>query len=440
MRLEAADVVHLPLAGALLDNHGQLIATTPEWEGPSPGTLSFHTGYAQLLVAVGAAPPKLDILSSQLLEELSLAAMQPGIEGRRVRLLLAGLRLVAGRPVEPDDTGSAERVFQLAHAGITARSPNLQIIAKTPPTVSVPAPAAIALALVQFAVNASRHDHAERIFLQLGEGPTFYVEWESPRSGGVEVETHRHQELRARWGWGYIQRVADALGATALPPGPTASGRQGACISLGSIRLTLPLASLEQTHIVRSTEAWDQDVGITQGQSINEELTALAAAAQDQPGEIITAGLFQARCYGERSWLAMAPQDGINRARDLLRGLNHEHALLHALEPHVTRIYALATLLGVALGDDWPAVSPSTWEEGFPLACQALGIAIPEAPPSLILPDPRITAFLLAQLGGQLIEVGDELRLQPASGGENHPLLTILERDEAGYIHLTKST
>ncbi|MGH7867023.1 MAG: hypothetical protein ACREP9_05155, partial [Candidatus Dormibacteraceae bacterium] len=157
-------------------------------------------------------------------------------------------------------------------------------------------------------------------------------------------------------------------------------------------------------------------------------------------GEIITAGLFQARCYGERSWLAMAPQDGINRARDLLRGLNHEHALLHALEPHVTRIYALATLLGVALGDDWPAVSPSTWEEGFPLACQALGIAIPEAPPSLILPDPRITAFLLAQLGGQLIEVGDELRLQPASGGENHPLLTILERDEAGYIHLTKST
>jgi hypothetical protein len=306
-----------------------------------------------------------------------------------------------------------------------------------PPRLEVPAPAAIALGLVQFAVNANRHEQADRVSLRVAPGPSFYVEWTSERPAGVRVETHRHQERRGRWGWGYVQTVADALGATALPPGPTGPRSQGACLSLGSVRLTLPLACVEMGRVTRSTEAWDHDVRVPLGYPLDEELRPLVQAAQAQPGEIIPAGLYRARNTGARTWLAMPPQNGAHRARDVLRGLVHEHALVRAPEPHATRIYALATLLGAVLGDPWPSVPPSVWQEVLPQACAALGIGPPPPVDALVLPDPRVTAFLLAELGGRLVEIGDELRLVPAPQAARHPLLRAIPFDEEGRIRLS---
>jgi hypothetical protein len=436
MRLEAPEVTQLPLAAALVDNQGRVIATSPEWAGPAPGTVSFQTGYAQLLVAVDAAPPALDVLMSRLLDELAAASHQPDIDGLRVELLAAGLLLVAGHPLGADDRGQASHVFQLAQAGITARTQGVEVEAQAPPPLEVPAPAAIALALVQFAVNANRHEHAHRVNLRVTPGPTFYVEWESQRSGGVAVETHRHQERRGRWGWGYVQTVADALGAAALPPGPTGPHRQGACLGLGSIRLTLPLACIESGRVTRSTESWDHDVHVAFGHQINGELATLVQEAQAQPGHIVAADLYRARATGPRTWLAMPPQNGANRARDVLRGLVHERALVRAPEPHATRIYALATLLEAALSDHWPSVPPTIWQEIFPQACAALGIPTPPPIEALVLPDPRATAFLLVELRGHLVEMGDELRLVPGPQPNEH-LLRALPRDEQGRVCLS---
>jgi hypothetical protein len=433
MRLEPAEIGQLPLACALVDGAGRVIATSPEWAGPSPGTVTFSTGFAQLLVAVDAAPTTLDALMTGLLDELALAARQQGTDALRVELLAAGLRLMAGRPVGAGDRAGADRVFQLAHAGITARTQGVRVVAMPPPRVEVPAPAAIALALVQFAVNANRHDRVERVTLRVAPGPTFWVEWESPRTTGVRVETHRHQELRARWGWGYVQTVADALGATALPPGPTGPGMQGACVGLGSIRLTLPLAAVEIGRVARSTEAWDHDVGVTLGQPVPPHLFTLLQAAQAAPGTITASDLYRARAAGGRTWLSMPPQNGANRARDVLRGLVHERALVRAAEPQATRVYALATLLGVALGERWPSVPPGVWQEVLPMACAALGIPAPDVD-ALVLPDPRVAAFLLAELGGSLVEVGDGLRLEPGPRAHGHPLLAALPRDERGRL------
>jgi hypothetical protein len=436
VRLDRGEVVQLPIPVALVDGDGREVTASPEWQGPSPGTVSFHTGYAQLLVAVNAASHQLDVLMRRLLEELVAAAAQPGADGLRVSLLAAGLRLVAGRPVLDSDRGGADRVFQLAHAGITARTQGVRVVALPPPRIEVPAPAALALAMVQFAVNASHHEGAQRVVLRVSPGPSFYVEWPSLNPHGVHVETHRQQSQRARWGWGYVQMVADALGAAALPPGPTGPSSQGACVGLGSVRLTLPLACVQNGFVSRSTEAWDQDSGAAFGSHLTEHLAALVGAARARPGKIVSTGLFSARATGETTWLCMPPEEGVDRARDVLRGLVHERALVRAPEPHATRIYALAGLLERGLGGAPATVPPSVWHQDLPIACGVLGVTAPLAFDSLILPDPRVTAYLLAEIGGKLVGVGDELRLEPPPNSQGE-LLQALDRDENGLVLLS---
>jgi hypothetical protein len=132
----------------------------------------------------------------------------------------------------------------------------------------------------------------------------------------------------------------------------------------------------------------------------------------------------------------MPPQNGVDRARDVLRGLVHERALVRAPEPHATRVYALAGLLGRGLGDPAAAVPPSVWHEVLPQACAVLGVTAPMAFDSLILPDPRVAAFLLAEIGGRLVGAGDELRLEPPAGARGE-LLSALPRDENGLVRLS---
>ena len=438
--LELGEVPALPLPAALVDLEGRLIAQTPEWAGRCPGTVSFQAGQCHLLVAPDIATPELNLLMDRLLTELRCAAARlGGEEGMRTAVLTAGLELVAGLSVAGGATGTPEDVLALAVAAIRARAPGLgfQIVGPLP-SMRVPAPAAIALALVQLAVNAQIHERAQRVSLQVNAGPTFAVEWAAPARAAAQVSSHRHPLRRSGWGWGYVQMVADALGATALPPATTGSGTIGACVSLGPPRLGLPVAVIREGRVERSTQAWDQDQQRPgYGQPVDGLLVRLTSAASEQPGRVVYADLYQARLDRGRTWVVLTPESGSSRARDLLVGLQHERALWTAPEPHATRASALATLLQVAMGDPWPSVPPGVFGEVFPAACAGLGIPTPELVDAVVLPEPRAAAFLLAELGGRLARRGDEVWLVPSPDASGSPLLHTLRAHPGGWLRMS---
>ncbi len=420
MRLEPGELPCLPLPAALLDGDGACIAATPEWAGPCPGTLTYLVGAAHLLVAPDTPAPELDRLMERLLHEVGAAAAAlAGDAALQATVLAAGLALVAGRPVAAAPAGTAEEVVALTAAAIRARTQDLLIQVEGPlPRMAVPAPAAVAMALVQLAVNAQQHEDAGRVLLRAGPGPSFSVEWpgEDRPTGGAR--SPRHTLRRTRWGWGYLRMVADALGGVALPPGPAGPGLRGACLGLGPPRLGLPLACVGEGRVERSTEAWDDEGGMpAQGEEVTGQLASLVAAAAEQPGRIVYQGLHRGRRCRQRTWVVLAPESGSSRVRDLLRGLHHERSLWSAPEPQATRVSAVTTLLEVALGDPWPSVPPSVYREWLPAACAALGVAAPGPVDVVAPPDPRVVAFLLAEAGGRLIQRGDEVWLAPAAAG-----------------------
>lgn len=437
MRLERAEAEQLPLPACLCGPDSRPLAATPEWKGASPGTLTYYTGHGHLLVAPEDSAPELDVVTRQLLDTLTQAAAAAGQltdSGRRLAVLAAGLQLVAGQP--PVGRGSVSEVVQLALAAIAARTQGLTASAAGPlPALFVPAPAAVALALVQMAVNAQRHQGVRTVGLRVAAGPTFYVEWPAGSAGGRRLRSHRHALRRSRWGWGYVQMVADSLGGSALPPGPTAPGREGASLGLGSRRLALPLACVHRGRVERSTLTWDQDTDMPGfGQPLAGPLAELVDRAQAEPGQIAYRDLYRARCRGNRTWIALAPETGSVRARDLLRGLGHERALWSAPEPYATRAQALTTLLAGMLGEPLPSVPPSVWSPGLATACAALGIPPPPPASGLVMPDPRLAAFLLAEVGGRLEARDEEIHLAPER--PQHPLLARLVRTSEGFVRL----
>jgi hypothetical protein len=436
VRLEPSEVPALPLAAALVDLDGREVAATPEWPGRGPGTVTYHTGHGHLLVAPDVPTPELDGLVARLLDEVRAAAGDDDGAARCRSVLAAGLELVAGRPPEPA-SGRAEDVVALASAAIRARTQGLAVQVAGPlPSAPVPAPAAVALAIVQLAVNAQQHEGARGVVLSVAPGPTFSVEWPSARAA-VAVRTHRHELRRERWGWGYVQMVADALGGVALPPGPAGPGMAGACLGLGAARLTLPLACVRDGRVQRATQAWDQDARMPAfGQPAAGRLTALAAAARERPGRIAYNDLYRARHDGDSTWVALAPESGSSRARDLLHGLGHERALWAAPEPHATRVLALGTLLQVAMGEPWPSVAPNDYAEGIRAASASLGIPLPPPLDALCLPDPRVTAFLLAELGGTLVQRGEEVHVATPPGTGAHPLLAPFRAAGTGWLRI----
>jgi len=438
VRLEPTEVPALPLPAALLDGDGGTVAATPEWVGRCPGTLAYRAGAGHLLVAPDAPTPHLDALMARLLDELGTAAAAlPGDAGLQASVLAAGLALVGGRPAGAEPPGTADEVVALTAAAVRARTQNLAVQVVGPlPRVTVPAPAAIALALVQLAVNAQQHEEAERVFLRVGPGPTFSVEWPRAARAATGVNSHRHVLRRERWGWGYVRMVADALGGAALPPGPAGHGLTGACIGLGSTRLGLPLACVREGRVERATQAWDEDPALPAlGERVDGPLAALVRSAAEQPGLIAYGGLHRARRRRERTWTVLAPESGSTRARDLLRGLHHERALWSAPEPHATRVSALTTLLQVAMGEPWPSSPPSVYREGLPAACAALGVAVPEPVDVVAPPEPRAVALLLADAGGRLVRRGEEAWL--AGADPRSPLLRALGGDVHGWLRLS---
>ena len=355
-----------------------------------------------------------------------------GQRARRATVFAAGLELMSGRP--PGGQGTVADVLDLARAAIPARTQELTVKVEEPvPQSQVPAPAAVALAVVQLAVNAQQHEQAPWVALRVAAGPTFYVEWPNPDVVAAEVRSHRHVLRRQRWGWGYVQMVADALGGSALPAGPTGPGRQGASLGLGAARLTLPVACVRGGRVERATLTWDQDPDVPGfGQPLTGALAELARRTEAYPGHVEFHDLYRARSTGGRTWIVLSPESDSARARDLLRGMAHEQALWSVPEPHATRVHALATLLAGALGEPLPAVPPGIWREVLPEACTALGMEAPPPAEAMILPDPRLAAFLLAEAGGRLVISGDEVRLE----ARDHPLLISLRRDPSRLVRL----
>ncbi len=231
--------------------------------------------------------------------------------------------------------------------------------------------------------------------------------------------------------------VADALGASALPPGPAGPGMAGACLGLGSTRLTLPVACVRDGRVERATEAWEQDETMP---ALHEPaagpLAMLVAEAAERPGRIAFRDLYRARLARGRTWAALAPESGSTRVRDLLRGLRHERTLLRAPEPHATRLLALTTLLEVALGEPWPSVPPSVFGEALPAACASLGVPPPDPPDTVCPPDPWATAFLLAETGGGLLRRGEEVHLVAAPDAAASPLLRAMRASPDGRLRI----
>ncbi|MGI8564447.1 MAG: hypothetical protein ACR2MZ_13045 [Candidatus Dormibacter sp.] len=441
MRLDRTDVGQLPLATALLSADRTVLARSPEWSGATPGSVVYHAGLSKLMVAPATpTPPGLDALMGRLLGALEAAL--PALDGesaRRVRVLQAGLELISGRPLSEADMGTTSDVLALAESAIRMRAPDLDVeVQREQRPQAVPAPATIALALVQFAVNAKQHEFMDAaqlrpvrsVRLRVGSGPAFYVEWPSEEVAGAQVSTARHQRARLRWGWGYVRLAADALGGVALPPGLTNPGWEGAGFSIGSRLLALPVACFEGGRRVRCTASWEQETGFAHTASqrlVEESLAGAIEAAAAAPGAIVYRDLFCARRSGERTWVALPPETGTNRIKDVLRGLDHERVLWAAPEPHATRVQALSLILARRAGQEWPLFDAASFGQAFSGACQALGLEKPDLRGATLYPDGRVAAFLLAELGGRLRVSQGTLVFDVPPGAVDDPLLGVLE-------------
>ncbi len=442
MRLDPAEIAHLPLPAALLDRRGAVIAATSEWQGPVPGSVCYHAGEARLLVGPGGrAWPAQETVMRQLLDEMRAAvSAMSGEQAQCAAVLGSGLELVAGWPPDERARDSIGGVLGRARAVIRARVPEAEVEVLGATAQPVPAPDQIALALLQFAANAFSHEGSTRLRLRVGVGPTFFVEWPASGRSGAVAGGQSHPGLRRRWGLGYVRMVADYLGATALPPGPTADGWTGPCLSLGSRRLTLPLAVLARDRVLRATQTWEQSVRSLDpavAGAVLADLARVLEAAPRDPGTVVRHGLLRARWTPAGTWVALPPETGPERTRDVLRGLDHERLLWSAPEPHATRVHGLISLLSRSLGDRPTAYAPEAFARELPRACAALGVGAPDVGPMLACPDPRAAAFLLAELGGGLAARPDGTFLVPGARAAGSPLLELLAPDERGWVRLT---
>ncbi|MGH7922634.1 MAG: hypothetical protein ACREQM_22230 [Candidatus Dormibacteraceae bacterium] len=418
MRLDPVEFPELPLAAALLDHRRQPVVWTPEWRGWSPGDVVYFAGHGHLATSDGGeANPVLRTVLGELLGALDdLRAELPADDASRLRVLVAGLRVVAGEVIDEGDGGTGDEVLEMARLAVAARVvPSIQVRVTPAPPLQVPAPAVVALALVQLVVNVARHEWQDAaqtrrvgvVTLRAAPGPGFFVEWPSARTSAERVATHRHVDRRQRWGLGYVRLAADALGGTALPPAPAGPGLAAAGFGLGARNLALPLCCEEPGAAPRTTRAWDQEHD-TAGEDETDRSTiaALRRAALQDPGRIVAAGYHAARAVPRtrRVWLAMPPESGDARVRDALRGLDHEQALLRAPEPHATRLHALNVLLRAGLQDAGAITTcyRQDWLRRFPPAMRAAGLPVPAVHDAAVYPDPLLAAWLLGEYGGRL--------------------------------------
>ena len=437
MNLGLADLRALPLASALFDAHGDVVACTPEWRGAGPGAAAYPVRRSRLVVCVDTAAPSCAALLERLLDELDAAAMAVAAPwSLRLRMLAASLRLVAGRSVAAEG-GTSDDVLQLAAAGIEARTA-LRLDIERGDARPVRAPEAAALILVQLAVNAERHAGVDAVTVTQA-GNAVHVRW---RGGirGAHVATARRHDERERWGLGFARIAADAIGAVVHAP-YTDGGVTSATLEFGVGRLALPLAAVREGRVLRATRTWDEETRLGPGAdvSVDPRATAALRAAQDAGGAIARSGGWSARAARGLVWIAIRPDDVADRARDVIDGLAHERALTDGVEePRRARIGALGHLLGRLLGTPIQRVPAPAWvrrmrELAGPFR---LDMSIPDFA-GVGATDPSVCALLAAEVGERFEVDGDSLWLTVRPWAARDPLLSPLARADGGRVALS---
>ena len=421
MNLTIAEIRELPLAAALFDRDAELIASTPEWRGAGPGTVLFALRGTRLAVASEVSDPASATFLDRLLDAMeATAAESDGIRRRRIAMLTTSLRLVAGRRVS--SSGTSHDVIDLAVAGITART-GLKVRIEGRPAFPVQAPEVAALALVQLAVNAERHTRTTSVTL-VQEQQAFHVVWPG-EAGRTPLTTARSHRDRERWGLGFCRIAADTLGGAVYPPADRGDGSVAATLELGLHDLNLPIAGIRGHRVLKATRTWDEETGCLPGAAVEPRtrLSACLEAAGDAPGAVVSREGWTARLARERAWVAIPPDGILDRARDVLDGVAHERALWDGIAPaQEARVLALTLLLGGRLGTPLPRVPAGVWNQRMAVLAPAfaLRMAVPRLT-ALGAVDPRVAAYLAAELGSEMISEGDDLllRIRPGLGQDD---------------------
>ncbi|HYA00101.1 MAG TPA: hypothetical protein VEK76_07080 [Candidatus Binatia bacterium] len=432
MNLTLAEVRDLPLAAALFDWDGAQIAATPDWQGGGAGTVLFGLRAMRLAVATAPPDPAAAAVLDLLLAELSAtAASLHGPQRLQVGMLAASLHLVAGRRVST--SGTSHHVIDMAAAGISARTA-LRLRVDGRPSFPVQAPEVAALCLVQLAVNAERHTRTSEVRL-LQEAGAFHLVW-AGHAGCAEIVTSRRHLDRERWGMGFCRVAADTLGAAVIPLADRGDGTVGATLELGLNDLALPLAVIRGHRVLKATRTWDEETSSVPGATVEpgSRIAVCLEAAAARPGRVVTHDGWCARLVGDRCWIAIPPDDIVDRARDVLDGMVHERALWEGVsEPHQSRVFALASLLAARLGTALPRVPAGVWNQRMARLAAQLGIPMPAARfRGLGALDPRVVAYLAAEVGAGITTRGDELVLRVRPGLEADPRLSDLVHVEDG--------
>jgi hypothetical protein len=434
VNLSIAEIAELPLAAALIDAGGEVVARTPEWDGLGPGAVSYPVRNMRLVVRTRPASARCDTVLDRLLDAIDGAV--GGLEStqaKRVRMLGSSLRLLAGR--EPGGWGTTDDVLDLARAGITARTA-LDVEVVTGAVRPVLAPEVAALVLVQLAVNAERHDGAAAVGLGV-DRTTFRVVW--PRVGKpATITSARRYADRERWGLGFARNAADAIGGSVYPPRAFGDRSVAATLELGVRRLALPLAAVRDGVVCRATRSWDEETNLAPGGAARpgSRLANLCASAELQPGRIVSDG-WSARATARATWVAVPPDDSEARARDVVTGLIHERALSdNVAEPARSTIAGLALLLATLLGEPMPRVPMAAWTRRMRELAGAFEITQPiPSFDGVGAVDPSVVAVLASSSDGFEIE-GDRLWLRIREGCREDAAVGVLLRPGEDRIPL----
>jgi hypothetical protein len=196
-----------------------------------------------------------------------------------------------------------------------------------------------------------------------------------------------------------------------------------ATLELGMQDLSLPVAAIRGHRVVKATRTWDEETDCLPGAAVEpgSRLATCVEAASGAPGKVISRDGWTSRLAGERTWVAIPPDDVLERARDVLDGIAHERALWEGIPPGLqARVSALTSLLAARLGSPLPRVPGRIWNQRMAHLGPALGLRM-TIPPLLALGaiDPRIAAYLAAEVGSEMVTNGDDVLLRIRPGLEH---------------------
>jgi hypothetical protein len=441
--LTLAELAALPLRAATYDEAGNEVARTPEWRGAGASAVPFRYEGFRLVVAPPHDPDAAAHVGEALVQRLIEALEDAGaavdeISRRRLAVLTEGVRIAAGRVAFTAGT-SADAVAFL-EASLPVRSDVRLSVAGTG-SHPVVAPAAIAAALLQIAVNAEIHGGAEAVDLAIlsAHGAlTFRLQWAGAPPPGARLQTSRAQRQAKRTGLSSARVISDAVGAilTGLLPGVDPAtgaidgGRSRVELALPATDLALPLARIDGGEVGWCTRTWSEETGLLGGHAVAGPAARCVELARARPGSIVGHRALTARAVEGTVWIAQPPDDPMERSILAARLVEHERALAGAPSPHRGRIRALAALLLHVLGEALPTVSGDAWNAGIGAELSAYGL--PARVPALDVERviaPPVCAYLMSECGAGLVQDGDELQLTVRPGMRDHPVVRLLSAD-----------